>query len=48
LCDFVSPAIFRQDHVTIAVGSDAREVKRSIRIRNRIMDLIEKGILQMD
>lgn len=47
-CDFISPAIFRSDNITIAVGSDARDVKRSIRIRNRIKELIENGTLQID
>ena len=47
-CDFISPAIFRNDNLTIAVGSDSRDVKRSIRVRNRIKELIENGILQID
>lgn len=47
-CDFISPAIFRKDNLTIAVGSDSRDVKRSIRVRNRIKELIENGILQID
>ena len=47
-CDFISPAIFRNDILTIAVGSDSRDVKRSIRVRNRIKELIENGTLQID
>ena len=47
-CDFISPAIFRNDNLTIAVGSDSRDVKRSIRVRNRIKELIENGTLQID
>ena len=47
-CDFISPAIFRDDNLTIAVGSDSRDVKRSIRVRNRIKELIENGTLQID
>lgn len=46
-CDFISPAIARQDNITIAVGSDGRDVRRSIRIRNRIKALIESGQLDM-
>lgn len=46
-CDFISPAIVRQDNVTIAVGSDGSDVHRSIRIRNRIKQLIESGLLDM-
>ena len=47
-CDFISPAIHREGNLTIAVGSDSRDVKRSIRVRNRIKELIENGILQID
>lgn len=49
LCDFTSPAICAVgDGVTIAVASDARDVRRSIRIRDRIKKLIDDGILQTD
>lgn len=47
LCDFVSPAIARHDRLTIAVGSDATDVKRSIRVRNRIEKLIDEGVLDI-
>jgi siroheme synthase-like protein len=36
LCDFISPAIHREGDICIAVTSNARDVKRSIRIRDRI------------
>ena len=42
MCDFVSPAIYRHDHMTVAVGSNAQEVHRSISIRDRIKDILEK------
>lgn len=47
-CDFISPAIYREENLTIAVGSDSRDVKRSIRVRNRIKELIENGTLDID
>lgn len=47
LCDFISPAIFSPDNMTIAVGSDAQDVRRSIRIRNRIKQLADEGILDL-
>lgn len=47
-CDFISPAIHREGHLTIAVGSDSRDVKRSIRVRNRIKELIADDTLQID
>ena len=47
-CDFISPAIYRNDNLTIAVGSDSRDVKRSIRVRNRIKELIENDKLPID
>lgn len=48
LCEFISPAIYRQEQVTVAVSSDGKDVKRSIRILNRIRELIEKGLLSLD
>lgn len=47
-CDFISPAIAKREHITIAVGSDSQNVKQSIRIRDRINALIENGILRID
>lgn len=49
-CDFISPAISRQkgDNLTIAVGSDAKDVRRSIRVRNRINELIEDSTLDIE
>ena len=35
-CDFSSPAIYRDGDLTISVASDAKDVKRSIAIRDRI------------
>lgn len=47
-CDFISPAIYRQDNLTIAVGSDSKDVKRSIRVRNRIQESIENQKLSLE
>lgn len=47
-CDFTSPAIFRDGDLTISVASDAKNVKRSIRVRDRIKTLIEHDSLQID
>ncbi|MDR0733078.1 MAG: bifunctional precorrin-2 dehydrogenase/sirohydrochlorin ferrochelatase [Dysgonamonadaceae bacterium] len=46
LCDFISPAIFRQDGICIAVSSGARDVRRSIAVRNRIAAMVENGTLE--
>jgi siroheme synthase-like protein len=42
LCDFISPAIYKEENVTIAVSSNAQNVRQSINIRNQIKTLIEK------
>jgi siroheme synthase-like protein len=42
LCDVISPAIHREGNICIAVTSDGREVRRSIRIRNRIRILAQQ------
>lgn len=44
-CDFTSPAIYRNGDLTISVASDAKDVKRSIAIRNRIAALAGNGQL---
>ena len=48
-CDFISPAISHQegDNLTIAVGSDSKDVRRSIRVRNKINELIENKTLDI-
>ena len=40
-CDFVSPAIYKHDHMTIAVGSNAQDVYRSVALRNKIKEYLE-------
>ena len=40
-CDFVSPAIYKKDNMTISVGSNAEDVKASIRLRNKIKKYLE-------
>lgn len=47
LCDFISPAIYRKDNLTIAVGSDAQDVRRSIRVRDHIEENIDNGKLSI-
>jgi precorrin-2 dehydrogenase/sirohydrochlorin ferrochelatase len=41
LCQFVSPAIYKEDHITIAVSSNAQDVNESIRLRNLIQEYLE-------
>lgn len=47
-CDFTSPAIWRDGDLTISVASDSKDVKRSIRVRNRIKEAIKHDIIQID
>lgn len=47
LCDFTSPAVFRHGDMTIAVASDAKDVRRSIAARDTIAILHEKNILRI-
>jgi len=41
LCDFISPAIFKQDYMTVAVNSNGVNVKKTIAWRDRIKKLLE-------
>ena len=43
LCDFVSPAIHNEGHVTISVGTNGRDAFQSVAIRNQITALILDG-----
>ena len=43
LCDFISPAIHQEGDITIAVGSNAKNVNTSVAIRNQISELIQDG-----
>lgn len=36
LCQFVSPAVYKNGNITVAVGSNAENVHESIKIRNTI------------
>lgn len=43
LCDFISPAIYKNENLTVAVGSNAKDVKAAIRIRNWIKEKLDKN-----
>lgn len=47
LCDFISPAIYKQDNMTVAVSSNGQEVRRSIKLRNEIREAIEDGRIRI-
>ncbi len=42
LCQFVSPAVFQNGNITVAVGSNAENVYESIKLRNLIGDFLTK------
>ena len=41
LCQFVSPAIYQNGNIRVAVSSNAKDVYASIRIRNEIKEFLE-------
>lgn len=45
---FVSPAIYKEEDITIAIGTNGSSPKRAIYIRNQIKSLIEQGILDLN
>jgi siroheme synthase-like protein len=47
LCDFVSPAIHKEGHITVSVASNAQNVYQSVDIRNQIKELFENGTIQI-
>ena len=40
-CDFTSPAIFKQQNMSVAVSSNAENVKKSIKWRNKIKEVFD-------
>ncbi len=42
-CDFISPAIHKQDQMTVAVSSNGENVFAAIHWRNQIRDLAQSG-----
>lgn len=43
LADFVSPAIYKRKHMTVSVGSNAQDVRQSIKLRNHIKSLLDNN-----
>jgi len=41
LCDFISPAIYKHDYLTIAVSSNGQNIRTAIKIRDRIKEIFE-------
>ena len=41
LCQFVSPAIYREGNISVAVSSNAENVYEAIRLRNLIQEYLE-------
>ena len=46
-CDFISPAVFKEDNLTIAVSSNAQDVYQSIDVRNQIQKLVKEKSLMI-
>lgn len=47
-CDFVSPAIYRKDFISVAVSSNAQSVYKAIEVRNFIKDKLENDTTIFD
>ena len=43
-CDFTSPAIFKQQNMSVAVSSNAENVKKSIKWRNKIKEVFDTNL----
>ena len=46
MCDFVSPAIYKKEHMTVAVGSNGQDVYASIRWRDKIRDYLKENPIE--
>ena len=47
-CDFVSPAIHKHNHFSIAVSSNGQDVNESVRSRNAIRQMFDDKRLSFD
>lgn len=45
-CDFISPAIFKHNNMSVAVSSNGENVYASIQWRNAIQNLVETGVIE--
>jgi precorrin-2 dehydrogenase/sirohydrochlorin ferrochelatase len=45
LSDFISPAVVKQDEMTIAISSNGENVKKSVEWRNKIKAILQNGDL---
>lgn len=45
LSDFISPAVFKKEGMTVAVSSNGEDVKKSVEWRNTIKSILEKANL---
>lgn len=45
LSDFISPAIYKKENLSIAVTSNAKDVRKSIDLRNKIKEFLEDAWL---
>lgn len=41
LCDFVSPAIYKKNHITVAVSTNGEDAMLAISIRNKLKQFLE-------
>ena len=47
-CDFVSPAIYRNQYISVAVSSNAKNVYKSVEVRNKIKELLDNDSTLLD
>ena len=47
ILNFVSPAIHKEEHVTISVGTNGRNAMQSVDIRNQITKLFQDGTIHL-
>ena len=48
LSEFISPAIYKKEYMSVSVSSGGADVKKSVQWRNRIREIIESDISRWD
>jgi len=47
-CDFISPAVYKEGDMSVAVSSNARDVRRSVAWRNEIRKIAQERLLDRE
>lgn len=48
LCDFISPAIYKNENLTISVLSNSKDARQSIAVRDQIESAVDRAVIDIN